>query len=169
MLDGTVHPHSSDNTRYGNTKPDNYGPWMWGGDAARADLLWVRKGDKDGTGGGVMRAMVKQRMNTGGVVRNLGDGESRTHDTKRQKLEQAKEERKNLGGLVKIAETRGARVMGQSSGINRESILHPGITRAPVEIGAVQRVIMPIPTPMSAPSGGGGGSAPPSPLSTFGR
>ena len=52
-----------------------------------------------------------------------------------------------------MRETRGARVMGQSSGINRESILHPGITRAPVEIGAVQRVIMPIPTPMSAPSG----------------
>ena len=102
-------------------------------------------------------------MNQGGVVRRLNDGEDNAHK------HLAGGERKNLGGLVKIAETRGARVMGQSSGINRESILHPGITKAPVEIGAVQRVIMPIPTPMSAPSGGGGGSAPPSPLSTFGR
>jgi hypothetical protein len=147
-----------------STNPDNHGPTAWGGDGARWDLWHLQKDDPKGSGGPKIREMIKQRMNKGGLVRKVGDGEDELH-----KKIAGGEERKNLGGLVKIAETRGARVMGQSSGINRESILHPGITRAPVEIGAVQRIIMPIPTPMSAESGAGGGSAPPSPLSTFGR
>ena len=161
--DGRLHLHTPP---YKGAKkdPDNHGPTAWGGDGARWDLWHLQKNDPKGSGGDKIRAMIKQRMNQGGVVRKLNDGEDNLH-----RRIAGGEERKNLGGLVKIAETRGARVMGQSSGINRESILHPGITRAPVEIGAVQRVIMPIPTPMSAPSGGGGGSAPPSPLSTFGR
>ncbi len=161
--DGRLHLHTPP-YRGAKKDPDNHGPTAWGGDGARWDLWHLQKNDPKGSGGDKIRAMIKQRMNQGGVVRRLNDGEDNLH-----RRIAGGEERKNLGGLVKIAETRGARVMGQSSGINRESILHPGITRAPVEIGAVQRVIMPIPTPMSAPSGGGGGSRPPSPLSTFGR
>ena len=160
--DGRLHLHTPPHPK-AKGDPDNHGPVAWGGDGARWDLWHLQKNDPKGSGGDKIRGMIKQRMNKGGLVRKLNDGEDNAHK------HLAGGERKNLGGLVKIAETRGARVMGQSSGINRESILHPGITRAPVEIGAVQRVIMPIPTPMSAPSGGGGGSAPPSPLSTFGR
>ena len=156
--------------------PDQGGKW---------DLAKLKQGDKMWSGPEKIREMVRQRMNYGGLVNFgrfttggvAGDTPSediiatriRASEAQGKKYKPKDYERKNLGGIVKIAETRGARVMGQSSGINRESILHPGITRAPVEIGAVQRVIMPIPTPMSAPSGGGGGSAPPSPLSTFGR
>lgn len=172
----------------------NYGPHPLGGQAPiRWDMWYLRKADKQKAyrsknvhlGGDELRGLIKQRMNKGGIVykgvpiapfKPLGDGEDTGHDREnylshmRTSIDMQKSPTgMNLGGLVNVAESRGARVLGQSSGINRESILHPGITRAPVEIGAVQRVIMPIPTPMSASAGGGGGSAPPSPLSTFGR
>jgi len=149
------------------------------------DLAKLKQGDKMWSGPEKIREMIRQRMNHGGIVNfgrfttggvagevpseNIIATRIKASEAQGKKYKPEDYERKNLGGLVKVAETRGARVMGQSSGINRESILHPGITRAPVEIGAVQRIIMPIPTPMSAESGAGGGSAPPSPLSTFGR
>ena len=157
--------------------PDQGGKW---------DLAKLKQGDKMWSGPEKIREMVRQRMNHGGIV-NFGRfttggvaGEVpsehiiaarvKASEAQGKKYKPEDYERKNLGGLVKVAETRGARVMGQSSGINRESIMHPGITKAPVEIGVIQRVFMPIPTPMSASSGSaGGGSKPPSPLSTFGR
>lgn len=156
--------------------PDQGGKW---------DLSKLKQGDKMGSGPEKIRDQIRQRMNYGGIV-NFGRfttggvaGDTPSEDIIAARVKSAKDQkkkykpedydRKNLGGLVKIAESRGARVMGQSTGINRESIMHPGITKAPVEIGAIQRVFMPIPTPMSSPGGGGGSSKPPSPLSTFGR
>ena len=173
----TAEDITKDNVPAHGELPNQGGKW---------DLSKLKQGDKLGSGPPKIREMIRQRMNHGGLV-NFGRfttggvaGEipseaiiaARVQDAKDQnkKYKPKDYDRKNLGGIINVAASRGARVMGQSSGINRESIMHPGITKAPVEIGAIQRVFMPIPTPMSASSGSaGGGSKPPSPLSTFGR
>ena len=175
-MGGTAADITKENVPTHGELPDQAGKW---------DLSKLKQGDKLGSGPEKVRDQIRQRMNYGGIV-NFGRfttggiaGDTPSEDIIAARVKAAKDQkkkykpedydRKNLGGLVKIAESRGARVMGQSTGINRESIMHPGITKAPVEIGAIQRVFMPIPTPMSSPGGGGGSSKPPSPLSTFGR
>lgn len=50
------------------TDPDNYGPTYWNGDGERSDLHKLSKGGQDGSGGGVLRSMIKNRMYYGGRV-----------------------------------------------------------------------------------------------------
>ncbi|AFK66392.1 hypothetical protein SWPG_00144 [Synechococcus phage S-CBM2] len=157
--------------------PDNYGPTMWGGDGARWDLLKLYKNDSMGSGGSKIRGMIQQRMNFGGVVRRfnkggmldmspvrqLNDGEDDAH----KNLIGAKEQAMNAGGVAKGIMA--ARNPGPPMILNNRSVLDPGLTRSSIEVTAVQRVYMPIPQPMPAAAPSGGGVAPPSPLSTFGR
>jgi hypothetical protein len=51
-----------------STDPDNYGPTYWNGDGERSDLHKLSKGGQDGSGGGVLRSMIKNRMYYGGRV-----------------------------------------------------------------------------------------------------
>ena len=50
------------------TDPDNYGPTWWGGDGSRSDLHKLSANAPDGSGGGILRNMIKNRMYYGGKV-----------------------------------------------------------------------------------------------------
>jgi len=50
------------------TDPDNYGPTWWGGDGERSDLHKLSRNAPDGSGGGILRNMIKNRMYYGGKV-----------------------------------------------------------------------------------------------------
>lgn len=47
---------------------DNYGPVAWGGTGERWDLAKLYQGDKFGSGGDKIRAMIKNKMEGGGLV-----------------------------------------------------------------------------------------------------
>lgn len=46
----------------GDGKPDNYGPKAWGGTGARWDFWVVRQGEQPGSGGPILRDMIKQHF-----------------------------------------------------------------------------------------------------------
>ena len=140
--------------------PDNHGPKAWGGDGARWDLWHLQKNEQPGSGGPKIRSMIKQRMNKGGVVkkRSLNDGEDFLH---KRIAGQEKKKKMNMGGVV-----RGINAFknpGPPTILNTRSVMDPGYGGSAVEIVAIQRVVMPIPSPVAAPTPPVSGATPPRP------
>ena len=160
---------------------DQWGKW---------DLMKLKVGDKMGSGPEKIRDAIRQRMNVGGLV-NYGRfttggkaGETPSEHIIQRRMAIAKsmgkkydpknydQERMNVGGVASGVQL-GLRAAANPGApmINNRSVLDPGLgASSAFKFGSVQRVIIPIPTPMSSPQGAGiGGAAAPSPLTTFGR